>query len=127
MTKSNSNHRISIIVPTYNEKETIISFLEKVTNQIWKWFDAGIIVVDDGSPDGTAELINDFSKTHPMLLYSTGVKKDWLCLCLWFLYTKAQYLVLWMLIWAMPRCYHLLNRFYITCWYCSGKDMPGGI
>lgn len=66
MTKSNSNHRISIVVPTYNEKETIISFLEKVTNQITKNnFDAGIIVVDDGSPDGTAELINDFSKTHP--------------------------------------------------------------
>lgn len=66
MTKSNSNHRISIVVPTYNERETIISFLEKVTNQITKNnFDAGIIVVDDGSPDGTAELINDFSKTHP--------------------------------------------------------------
>ena len=65
MTKSNSNHRISIVVPTYNEKETIISFLEKVTHQISKNnFDAGIIVVDDGSPDGTAELIDKFSKKH---------------------------------------------------------------
>lgn len=65
MTKTNNNHTISIIVPTYNEKETIISFLEKVTDQISKNnFNAGIIVVDDGSPDGTAELINNFSKTN---------------------------------------------------------------
>ena len=65
MTNQNNNHRISIIVPTYNERETILSFLEKVTHQISKNnFNAGIIVVDDGSPDGTAELINDFSKTH---------------------------------------------------------------
>lgn len=65
MTKTNNNHAISIIVPTYNEKETIISFLEKVTDQISKNnFNAGIIVVDDGSPDGTAELINNFSKTN---------------------------------------------------------------
>jgi len=66
MVQIKNNHEISIIVPTYNEKETIISFLEKVTHQISKNnFDAGIIVVDDGSPDGTAELISNFSKTHP--------------------------------------------------------------
>ena len=65
MTKLNNNHSISIIVPTYNEKETIISFLEKVTSQISKNnFNAGIIVVDDGSPDGTAELIKILVKTH---------------------------------------------------------------
>lgn len=56
MTKIDNTHAISIIVPTYNEKETIISFLEKVTNQISKNnFDAGIIVVNDGSPGGTTK------------------------------------------------------------------------
>lgn len=66
MAQISNGHTISIIVPTYNEKETIISFLEEVTNQISKNnFNAGIIVVDDGSPDGTAELINNFSKTNP--------------------------------------------------------------
>ena len=85
MTKSNSNHRISIIVPTYNEKETIISFLEKVTNQISKnGFDAGIIVVDDGSPDGTAELINDFSKTHPnVTLLNRREKRELASACIY--------------------------------------------
>jgi len=56
MTKVNNGCKVSIIVPTYNEKETIISFLEKVTHQISKNnFDAGIIVVDDGSPGGTTK------------------------------------------------------------------------
>lgn len=65
MAQLNDRHAISIIVPTYNEKETIIKFLEKVTHQISKNnFNAGIIVVDDGSPDGTADLITNFSKTH---------------------------------------------------------------
>jgi glycosyltransferase involved in cell wall biosynthesis len=45
MAQSNGSHTISIIVPTYNEKETIISFLERVTHQISKNnFDTGIIV-----------------------------------------------------------------------------------
>ncbi|HHT9145828.1 MAG TPA: polyprenol monophosphomannose synthase [Candidatus Wunengus sp. YC61] len=65
MTKTSNTHTISIIVPTYNEKETIISFLEKTTCQITNNnLNAEIIVVDDGSPDGTAELISDFSKEH---------------------------------------------------------------
>ncbi len=65
MVKPKNSYNVSIIVPTYNERETILSFLEKVTNQISKNnFNAEIIVVDDGSPDGTAEIINNFSKTH---------------------------------------------------------------
>ena len=68
-------NKISIIVPTYNEKETIISFLEKITYQISKHnFNAEIIIVDDGSPDGTAKLIGNFMKTHPILFYSTDTK-----------------------------------------------------
>ncbi|MFN3533572.1 MAG: glycosyltransferase [Candidatus Brocadia sp.] len=85
MAQLNNNHTIStisIIVPTYNEKETIISFLEKVTHQISKNnFDSGIIVVDDGSPDGTAELIANFSKTHTNItLLNRREKRDWLLL-----------------------------------------------
>lgn len=76
---------ISIIVPTYNERETIISFLEKVTHQISKHnFDAKIIVVDDGSPDGTAALIDDFRKTHPnILLLNRGEKMGLASACIY--------------------------------------------
>ena len=77
MTKSGDrNYKISIIVPTYNERETIISFLEKATQQIlMNKLDAQIIVVDDGSPDGTAELINNFCKVHTNITLLNRSKK----------------------------------------------------
>jgi dolichol-phosphate mannosyltransferase len=56
---------ISIIVPTYNERETIIAFLEKTNTQLLKSnIKAEIIVVDDNSPDGTADLIEDYMRSN---------------------------------------------------------------
>lgn len=76
MTGLKNNYNISIVVPTYNEKETIISFLEKATQQIlMNKLDAQIIVVDDGSPDGTAELINNFCKVHTNITLLNRSKK----------------------------------------------------
>ena len=51
-----------VIIPTYNEKENI----EKIINAIFsleKQFD--ILVIDDGSPDGTAEIVKNLSQTLP--------------------------------------------------------------
>lgn len=56
---------ISIIVPTYNERETIIDFLDKTTTQLSiANIKAEIIVVDDNSPDGTADIIENYKKRH---------------------------------------------------------------
>lgn len=56
---------ITIIVPTYNERETIIDFLTNTTTQLeTAGIQAEVIVVDDNSPDGTAQLVEDFSKDH---------------------------------------------------------------
>ena len=46
--------RVLVIVPTYNEIENIARVIEKVEAALP---DAGILVVDDGSPDGTADLV----------------------------------------------------------------------
>ncbi len=51
-----------VIIPTYNEKENI----EKIINAVFsleKQFD--ILVIDDGSPDGTAEIVKNLSQTLP--------------------------------------------------------------
>jgi dolichol-phosphate mannosyltransferase len=50
--KSASNSLV--IIPTYNEKENIVLIIEAVFS-LPKAFD--ILIVDDGSPDGTAEIV----------------------------------------------------------------------
>ena len=50
--------KLSIIIPVYNEKDYILSVLEKVNKQKDK-FNLEIIVTDDGSIDGTADLIKN--------------------------------------------------------------------
>ena len=43
-----------VVIPTYNESENIERMLHRIRECLP---DAGILVVDDGSPDGTAELV----------------------------------------------------------------------
>jgi dolichol-phosphate mannosyltransferase len=49
------NSKVSIIVPTYNEKEHIASLVEALYSQIAAPLE--VIVVDDASPDGTADVV----------------------------------------------------------------------
>ena len=48
--------KISILIPVFNEKKTILKILEKV-NIEKKNFDLQIVVSDDGSNDGTVEIL----------------------------------------------------------------------
>jgi glycosyltransferase involved in cell wall biosynthesis len=45
--------RVAVVVPTYNEAGTIVEVCERIRGALP---DAEIVVVDDASPDGTAEL-----------------------------------------------------------------------
>jgi len=47
-------NRSLVIIPTYNEKENIEAIIRKVIS-LPKTFD--ILIIDDGSPDGTAEIV----------------------------------------------------------------------
>ncbi len=49
--------KASIILPTYNEKENIIELIEAIFNTLAATIDFDIVVVDDNSPDGTAEAV----------------------------------------------------------------------
>jgi len=48
-----------IIIPTYNEKENI----EKIIRKTFSVTDADILVIDDGSPDGTANIVKALAET----------------------------------------------------------------
>lgn len=55
-----------IIIPTYNEKENI----EKIINAIFSLEkDFHVLIIDDGSPDGTADIIKKLQKKHVQNLF----------------------------------------------------------
>ena len=63
----NSEHAIelSLISPTFNEKENIIPLVERVHKALSK-YSYELIVVDDNSPDGTSELAKSLSSKYPL-------------------------------------------------------------
>lgn len=62
--------RVSLIVPAYNEVATIIQILQQIRKQSVAGAEFEVIVVDDGSRDGTAALV----EKHPDL-YDKLVKR----------------------------------------------------
>jgi len=61
--------KVSIVIPTYNERENI----EKLLPEIFGIFDRGgidgsVIVVDDNSPDGTADAVEGLKREFPITL-----------------------------------------------------------
>lgn len=51
-----------VMLPTYNERDNIVNMLEHILSLNIP--DLYIIVVDDNSPDGTHEMVSEFSKSH---------------------------------------------------------------
>ena len=51
-----------VIIPTYNEKENVVKMLETVMALEYP-FD--VLIVDDGSPDGTAQLVKKTAEKFP--------------------------------------------------------------
>ena len=61
--RDESNFKIAIVVPTYNEVETLPVLIEQVQQQ--EIDGLGFIIVDDGSPDGTGELADKLADEYP--------------------------------------------------------------
>ena len=53
---------ISFILATYNEKQTIVTLVERVLSVLGS--DLEVIVVDDSSADGTADLVRDIADSR---------------------------------------------------------------
>jgi dolichol-phosphate mannosyltransferase len=63
--QSVSDVELSLIAPTYNEKENITPLIERVHKALSQ-YNYEIIVVDDNSPDGTSEIANNLSTKYPL-------------------------------------------------------------
>lgn len=55
-----------VIIPTFNEKENIQAILHAIF-QMNEGFH--VLVIDDGSPDGTAQIVKDFQPNYPGQLF----------------------------------------------------------
>lgn len=55
-----------VIIPTYNEKENITAIINAVFSLSQEFH---ILVIDDGSPDGTAQIVNDLAQRYNERLF----------------------------------------------------------
>ena len=53
--------KISVIIPTFNEENTIIELLKRVKKQSDEGSNLEVIVVDDCSTDNSKKLLTEFS------------------------------------------------------------------
>lgn len=60
--------KLSVIIPAFNERGTIVQVLEAVAAQRREGVEFETIVVDDGSRDGTADLVAERPDLHAMLI-----------------------------------------------------------
>ncbi len=56
---------LSIIVPTYNERDNVEELIRRISKSL-RGLDYEVVVVDDNSPDGTAELAEKLSGEFPV-------------------------------------------------------------
>ena len=63
MTRSRDEWSLSIIVPTYNEAENIPELLDRIEGTL-RGESFEVIIVDDDSSDGTADLAEEFGEKY---------------------------------------------------------------
>ncbi|MDP9028554.1 MAG: polyprenol monophosphomannose synthase, partial [Actinomycetota bacterium] len=51
-----------VVLPTYNERENLAGMVQRLRNSVP---DAQLLIVDDGSPDGTGELADEIAASDP--------------------------------------------------------------
>jgi len=64
---------VTVVLPTYNERENIVEVLTRVRSAVPK---ARILVVDDGSPDGTADVAQRLADEMGMIDVVRRSSKD---------------------------------------------------
>ena len=82
---SETQPKVSIILPARNEEEFIGECLETLINQDYKNYE--IIVIDDSSEDGTSEIISRYAKKYDRIIHVQArpkpdgwMGKNWACM-----------------------------------------------
>lgn len=86
---------VSVVLPTYNEAGNIVQLMERVIAAVGPGVE--VIVVDDDSPDGTAELVRGFAAGHPQARLVLRTAEKGLTSAIWRGITESRRrVVVWM-------------------------------
>jgi glycosyltransferase involved in cell wall biosynthesis len=62
--------KLSVLIPVYNERRTLREIVQRVLSQEIEGVDEmEVVLVDDGSTDGSADIIRDLLQEHPDRIY----------------------------------------------------------
>ncbi len=67
--------KVSILIPVYNEINTLVKLLEKVENADFAGLEKEIILIDDYSVDGTREIIKNLEDKYKVLYHNVNMGK----------------------------------------------------
>lgn len=67
-------HKISLIMPTYNDAATITDTLESIRTQAYEAWE--LVIVDDGSTDNTKKTVTEYIKEHALQARMKYVYKE---------------------------------------------------
>lgn len=68
-----NSSKVLVVIPTYNEKENIIALMDGLFAELPE---VNALVVDDNSPDGTAKIVEEKSKSDPRVHLLLRQKKE---------------------------------------------------
>ena len=69
--------KLSVLIPTYNEHRTIREIVQRIMAQEVPGInEMEIIIVDDGSTDGSDAIIKELAKTHPNIIHPFLMEKN---------------------------------------------------
>jgi len=61
-------NRVLVIIPTYNESENILKIIPEVLSNSDEHNEFNVLVVDDNSPDGTADMVSNYESENVFLI-----------------------------------------------------------
>lgn len=67
--------KVTVIIPVYNEKNTIESVVSAVENALFANLEKEIILTDDGSTDGTREILEKLAEKYKVIFHEKNSGK----------------------------------------------------